>query len=37
MDINELVNKAAERDLSDPSALGDYFEAECLDFLRKKG
>lgn len=26
MDINELVNKASERDLSDPSALGDYFE-----------
>lgn len=26
MDITALVNKAAERDLSDPSALGDYFE-----------
>lgn len=26
MDINELVVKAAEKDLSDPSALGDYFE-----------
>lgn len=26
MDINELVKKAAERDLSDPSVLGDYFE-----------
>lgn len=26
MDINALVVKAAEKDLSDPSALGDYFE-----------
>lgn len=26
VDITALVNKAAERDLSDPSALGDYFE-----------
>lgn len=26
MDINELVKKAADKDLSDPSALGDYFE-----------
>lgn len=26
MDIRELVNKAAGKDLSDPSALGDYFE-----------
>lgn len=26
MDITVLANKAAERDLSDPSALGDYFE-----------
>lgn len=26
MDITTLINKAAQRDLSDPSALGDYFE-----------
>lgn len=26
MDINALVVKAAGKDLSDPSALGDYFE-----------
>lgn len=37
MDITALVKKASKRDLSDPSALGDYFESirllEKEDFL----